>query len=216
MGTNERKGMGGSLVDGLKRRARAPESSPERSEAATPVAESAGRVSVAPERGGPVPVSDLLARGLADELPELGSFGHVPGLPSRRSERREVTATPSLLGFGFVQGRGWLASPQRPFKPRGLYIVGELSTGDRLAQAYVGQDCRTLCSCEGVPAHFFATARSYEQIARAVADGQELPGWGDWGIAYPGVQIWVNVTTRDGAPLGPDRIDLGMWGHVAL
>ena len=146
-----------------------------------------------------------------DELPELGSFGHVPGMPAR-----QATSSPAMLGFFFDQSGYWCAMPQRPFKPRGLYIVGELTTGDRLTQALLGYELQLLQSCEGVPAHFFATARSYEQIAKAVADGHELPGWGEWKHCYPGQRFMIRVTSRHGDALGPDRIDLGMWGHSLL
>lgn len=220
MGTSDRgKVTGGSLVDGIKRRVGATETREGRPERAAEAPQAPRRATEA-RRSSLEVLDDLAAAFGLDEPDELDEL--APELPPRAMPRgvRRILHPPrrpeplaGMLGLRF-DGAAWTAMPQRSFRPRGLFIVGELRTGDRLDQAIIGQNLQVLQSCEGVPAHFFSTARSYEQIAKVVAEGGELPAWCEWNIIHVGQMVRVTVRALDGSPVGPERIDLGFWGHT--
>src|SRR6185369_1898722 len=76
-----------------------------------------------------------------------------------------------MLGFE-SDGVFWRAMPQRPFLPRGLMLWG-VPDGATLEQAVIGQELQVLVSASGVPAKFFAMAKSYEELAKRVDEGCE-------------------------------------------
>ncbi len=101
-------------------------------------------------------------------------------------------------------GRVLQASPQRPFKPRGLMLwnAGELS----VEATYVGNSEQLLCSWGKVPAAWWSTQQSFEEVCKALAEGKEAASWGTWDHAYPGVMVRL---TFDGDCAGVRAV---MWG----
>jgi len=96
------------------------------------------------------------------------------------------------------------ASPQRPFKPRGLMLW---DAGDLNVEAtYVGNCEQLLCSWGKVPAAWWSTQASFEEVCKALADGKEAASWGTWDSAHPGVRVRL---TFDG---DCSRVRAVMWG----
>lgn len=99
------------------------------------------------------------------------------------------------------------ASPQRSFKPRGLLLwdVGTLS----IEAATIGRDHQLVQSWPAIPARFFATALSFEQLQQMAREGREPSGaWGSWHAAHPGMLVRL-VFDGDAS-----AVQACMWGHT--
>lgn len=120
-----------------------------------------------------------------------------------------------LLGFDYV-GTEFVATCQRPFKPRGLLIWGA-PKGATLRHHVIGCDCQVLFSGTPVPVKFFETAKNYEQVAKLLEQGIELPSWCDWDSCGVGSMIRLTINDRQGNPIGPEvGIELVMWGQALI
>lgn len=99
------------------------------------------------------------------------------------------------------------AMPLRPFKPSGLLLWDV--PGKETVRAFVGTDMQLEATFEPVPARWFAHWRSFSEILRAIAEGLEPPGWGEWNLVYPGVIIRLIFSE----PIARD-VQAVMWGHT--
>jgi hypothetical protein len=166
----------------------------------------------------PVPLGDLLLGG-DDELREL--FGNDLDFPSHIGRRRRALAhvkppqpREGLLTFDPPYAPGTLtltASPQRPFKPRGLMLwnVGEIE----VEAALIGNQGQLVASCGRIPGQWFATSQNFEQVCEALKAGKEpARGWGDWDALYPGVL--VRLTFSYPVDAFSPHVRALMWGHV--
>lgn len=122
-----------------------------------------------------------------------------------------IQLIPCVMPFEFFHNR-FVASSQRPFKPRGLAIWGA-PNGAELRQALVGATMQLVASWGGIPCKFFSYGDSYEQIAKLVADGKEPPAWCAWDIVHVGMTVQLYIE-HNGRALGPnDGVEVVMWGH---
>jgi len=140
----------------------------------------------------------------------------VGGFVGELASREAPFIGRALLGFRCV-GDVWRAEPQRPFYPCGLMIFGDVPAGAMLELAVIGQQMQVMVSSTPVPAKFFSTWRSYEQLAKAVDEGLEPPGWCTWDIVHVGYRVEIRLGTREGKPLdSSDGVDVAMWGETIL
>jgi hypothetical protein len=135
-------------------------------------------------------------------------------LEGRPFHRGGLTFQRCLLPFDSASGGVYQAQAQRPFVPRGLAVWGA-PPGAMLAFATCGQQLQLVASLGSVPARFFASGDSYEQIAKQLDAGAEPPAWCDWDPVEPGVYIRLTFTELDGKPL-QTAVELAMWGVAAL
>lgn len=117
-----------------------------------------------------------------------------------------------LLPFIWSDG-AFHGLPQRPFRPRGLIIWG--APRGAVVMAFVGCNLEGVAGYGWVPAKWFSSCESYEQIRAKLDAGVEVPDWMTWDDCMPGIAIRIEV--RDGSDsaraLGPaDGIELLQWG----
>jgi hypothetical protein len=120
----------------------------------------------------------------------------------------------ALLPFVWSDG-AFYGRPQRPFRPKGLIIwnAPPLAT----VYAFVGCTVEGVVAYGGIPAKWFASGESYQQIRAKLESGIEVPDWMTWDTCQPGIDIRIEV--RDGFDshrmLGPgDGIELLQWGEA--
>lgn len=107
----------------------------------------------------------------------------------------------------------FVADVQKPFKPKGLMIWG-VGAGDVVRIATIGRDHQLSVSFGDLPARWFSTWQSFADIAKAVDEGKEPPGWGEWSFVQPGLQIRILLSHPDpGRVFGPS-VELLMWGYT--
>ena len=120
-----------------------------------------------------------------------------------------------LLGFRFSsEGNAFYSHPYLTFRPCGLLIWNPppLST---VSCVITGQN-QLVASFEPVPAQWFATAKSFEQLAAEVAEGKEPPAWCTFSVVEPGQTIEIAVQSG-GVSLSPaDQVELVMWGRCVV
>jgi hypothetical protein len=117
----------------------------------------------------------------------------------------------ALLGFDFA-GQYFEARPYKPFRPRGLLIWGAppLAVIDF---AQIDSQEQVKAGYSGVPARFFSTGESFEQIAKQLDEGKEPPCWVSWEAINPTGSCRVFVRDPLGVALGPAQgIELVFWG----
>lgn len=139
----------------------------------------------------------------------------------RRGRGAELAATaPQLwkrgvLGFGFAEGQ-FIATPDRAFKPRGLIIWGA-PPGALVKMALLDQREQVLRSADGIPARFFASGESFDEIAKQIEAGKEPPAWVDFDLIEPWSMLRVVVALPQGLGLGEaDGLQLALWGYSQL
>lgn len=99
--------------------------------------------------------------------------------------------------------------PQKPFLPRGLMLWGV--AGMNLRAALVSVHDTINIGCGLVPAEWFATSQSFEQVLKAHAEGNGPGrGWGHWPTVHPGQMVRLLFDR----PLSGSVRAL-MWGHTA-
>lgn len=141
---------------------------------------------------------------------------------TRRAPRgAELTAgAPQLwkrgvLGFGFAEGQ-FVAAPDRPFKPRGLIIWGA-PAGAQVRMALLDQREQVLRSADGIPARFFASGDSFEEIAKQLDAGKEPPAWVDFDMIDGWAMLRVVISSSEGMGLSDgDGLELVLWGYSQL
>ncbi len=96
---------------------------------------------------------------------------------------------------------------QKPFQPRGL-MLWDVDHA-QLEMLTIGAHHELLCSFGPLPARWFTAAASFEQVAKAVAEGKEPPSWGSWSAVFPGQLVRLVFDRKLDAPQAV------MWG-IAL
>lgn len=118
-----------------------------------------------------------------------------------------------LLPFATKEDATFLcfeASPRMPFKPTGL-LLWNVSPLDEVSACYVGRDTQLTATFEPVPAAWFASAYSFEEVEKRAELGKYPATWGHWNVAEPGVIIRIEVRIKDPAT-DRDRVRALMWG----
>lgn len=119
----------------------------------------------------------------------------------------------ALLPFQWVDG-AFRATPQRPFRPKGLIIWG--APAGATVMAYVGCNLEGVAGWGGIPAKWFAMGDNYEQMRAKLDAGVEVPEWMTWDTVGPGIAVRIELRDRDDSAraLGPrDGIELVQWGE---
>lgn len=143
---------------------------------------------------------------LDEELDGLGVMLGAFAAPRPRVHNVRTFTRQALLPFECYNGaRTLMAQPQKQFKPRGLMLFGKLD-GLNLEASIIGCNEQLLVAFGKVPALWFAQAQSYEQIAKAFADGIEPFSWGSWDALYPGVRVRLEFDRPC------DGVQAVMWG----
>ena len=119
----------------------------------------------------------------------------------------------ALLPFVWSDG-AFYGRPQRPFRPKGLIIWG--APRGSTVYAFIGCNVEGVVSYSGIPAKWFASGESYQQIRAKLEAGIEVPDWMTWDTCDVGIDIRIEL--RDAADsartLGPaDGIELLQWGE---
>jgi hypothetical protein len=133
-----------------------------------------------------------------------------PSTLQERIERSHIER--SLLGFHF--DRFWIASPYRAFRPQGLLIWNPPAKSVICCEITNSKQIQS--SYDMVPAAWFATAKSFEQLAAEIESGKELAAWCTWDSVYPGQTIKLEILSYNThTPFTPnDGIELVMWGYT--
>jgi hypothetical protein len=147
------------------------------------------------------------ASALATERETLEQLGDAYDGPRGRLMR-------ALLPFVWSDG-AFYGRPQRPFRPKGLIIWG--APRGATVYAWIGCTVEGVVAYAGIPAKWFASGESYEQIRQKLEAGIEVPDWMTWDTVPPGIDVRIEV--RDAADsarmLGPaDGIELLQWGEA--
>jgi len=130
---------------------------------------------------------------------------------SRRRSHRFVLPPPALdrealLPFEVRGGWTLMASPQKPFKPRGLMLWNAAHLS--VEAMVIGVTHQVVASFAKVPALWFMTSQNYEQVVAARAEGKEPgQGWGSWDAVYPGMLVRLDF---DGPAADVKAL---MWGY---
>ena len=132
-------------------------------------------------------------------------------LVANRVARPATLDREALLPFAVDGERTLRAEPQRPFVPRGLMLWN--AAGLSVEAAIIGRDMQLVVACGKVPAQWFASSQSFEQVTKALAEGNAPGrGWGHWNPLYPGVLVRLEF---DGLVAGMQRsqpVQALMWG----
>lgn len=141
---------------------------------------------------------------------ELDEAERVAGLGRRRFHRPrpEPIAREALLPFELGRGhsRTFMASPQKPFKPRGL-MLWDVPHALNVEATIIGNNHQLMVAFGKVPALWFAQAQTFEQVVADRAKGKEPSSWGSWDALYPGIMVRLEF---DGDASGVRAV---MWGH---
>ena len=132
----------------------------------------------------------------------LSSLRPLPG----RCQRR-------LCGFE-REGAQWVATPRVLFRPSALMLwdVPERST---ISHSVAGNQIQLAVSSAPVPARFFATGHSFEQIVRRFErEGIDAPYWCDFDTLDLGWSFRIAVLDEDGKPV--ERMQAVLLGLAAL
>ena len=148
------------------------------------------------ERGGDPGSRKLLAYG------NLSSLRPLPG----RCQRR-------LCGFE-REGAEWVATSRVPFRPSALMLwdVPERAT---ISHSVAGNQIQLAVSSAPVPARFFATGHSFEEVVRRFEkEGIDAPYWCDFDTLELGWSFRISVLDEDGKPV--ERLQAVLLGLAAL
>ena len=116
-----------------------------------------------------------------------------------------------VLGFRW-QGECLIATPREPFKPRGL-MLWNLPDDTMVSACHCGNHREVLASQDPVPAMFFATALSFEQVEALLKMNKEPATWCTFSPLQQGTYVKLYLT-RDGILLTEDsKIRAAMWGQ---
>ncbi len=130
-------------------------------------------------------------------------YGQLGGLlNTTRSVRR-------LCGFE-LDGQVWVASPGALFRPAAL-MLWDLPERAIITYALVYHQQQIKLSPAPVPARFFATGHSFEEVVRRFEqEGIEAPFWCDFDTMEIGTTFRISVLDGHGLPaLGLQALLLG-------
>ena len=129
-----------------------------------------------------------------------------PRYPYRRTERR-------LCGFELKDAE-WVARPQLLFRPYALMLWGTPERA-KVAHCIMGNEGQILVSAAPVPASFFATGHSFEDVVkRFVREGIDAPYWCDFKTFEVGTTMRLKVATEEGEPVR--KLEAVLLGMAAL
>jgi hypothetical protein len=130
----------------------------------------------------------------------------APALPPGAIASKPKLDVEALMPFEASGGQTLLASPQKPFKPRGL-MLWDAPPSLNVECIVIGNMHQVLVAYGKVPALWFQQAQTFEQVVAARAAGQEPASWGSWDALYPGVMVRLEFD-------GPANVRAVMWGHT--
>jgi len=155
---------------------------------------------------------DAVAVGHSRAVRHRGPLEHRFGPPAPHELDREALLPFVNDGYGGAIDRTLSASPQKPFRPRGLMLWNAAHLS--VEAVIIGNQHQVLVSFGKVPALWFMTSQTYEQVVSARAEGKEPgQGWGSWDALYPGIMVRLLF---DGPLVGPSAehdVKAVMWGH---
>lgn len=109
----------------------------------------------------------------------------------------------------------WGNHVQIPFKPRGL-MIWDAPPGAEVVHIVAGPRLELVATLGPVPARWFSIAQSYEQVAKALDEGQEPPAWAEWNFLDVGQYLAIRLELN-GRRLAPDgALQLVIWGEALL
>lgn len=119
-----------------------------------------------------------------------------------------------ILGFTF-NGDHWRGEPRDMFKPIGLAVWG-CPAGSTIAACHCGgHKDQLLASYAPIPARFFGNFRSFQQLKAMIEAGEEpFATWGSFRSVMPGQMVRVMINDASGKGIGPEGIELAMWGKA--
>ena len=111
-------------------------------------------------------------------------------------------------------GANWIVESREAFRPRGL-LIWNAPDGAVVEHIKIGVQGQLVAAVGAIPAQWFATAQSYEQVWDAHRRGIDPPGWGDFQIAAVAMLIQIRLTHPGrGVPHEEwQRVQLLMWGQ---
>ena len=139
------------------------------------------------------------------KLLAYGNLSSLRSLPGRCQRR--------LCGFE-RQGAEWVATPRVPFRPSALMLwdVPERAT---VSYSVAGNQIQLAVSSAPVPAHFFATGHSFEEVVRRFEkEGIDAPYWCDFDTMDLGCSFRIAVLDEGGKPV--ERLQAVLLGLAAL
>jgi hypothetical protein len=126
-----------------------------------------------------------------------------------------VSGEQSLCGLDFDGQRHWVARPFRPFTPQGLLIWGAPPFA-RVRRIVVAGTPVLIGNSEGVPARWFGTALSFEQLQRLIAAELQPPQWGSWPYIDMVTGMKIELVDRSGAAIGSEVVEMVLWGAMVM
>lgn len=125
----------------------------------------------------------------------------------------DVIVKRKLFPLLWVPSMGhWENTAQVLFKPRGL-MIWDAPAGAVVEHCLIGINLEIVATIGPVPARWFSMQQSYDQIAKALDEGAEPPGWNDWRAIDVGQAIRLSIWAN-GAKVGPDSgMQLVLWGE---
>lgn len=126
----------------------------------------------------------------------------------------DVVLRKKLLPLVWQSAGMWGQMAQLPFKPRGL-LIWDAPPRTLVSQVIIGIGLEVVSTIGPVPARWFMSGESYEQIAKKIDDGAEPPAWVDWSPMGVGQQLRV-MLEFDGRPLADSEAQLVIWGEESV
>ena len=136
--------------------------------------------------------------------------------------RRPLILLKSLLPFGEFwylgefAGAQWQAEPQMAFKPKGL-MIWDAPERSAVELILIGCIPQIVCTVGPIPAKWFSSFDSYEQVWEAHERGKEPPGWGDFQIISVGMTCQVRMIPPKDLKVSESdwsKVQLLMWGEA--
>lgn len=130
-----------------------------------------------------------------------------PKLAVISTDMRQVSE--ALCAFEYSSNGIWMAHPQRLFKPKGLMIWD--APDSSTIQIFIGVNSQLAVSADPLPARWFGHWDSFQKVAKAVSEGYEPPGWGDFQTVQIGQAIRIRMYDKDDAYKAV-KVQMLMWG----
>jgi len=134
-----------------------------------------------------------------------GNFLSVSELPGRCARR--------LCGFE-RQGSDWVAAPMVLFRPYAL-LLWDTPKDAMISGAVTGNQIQVSVSNARVPARFFATGHSFEEVVRRFEkEGIDAPYWCDFDTIESGHVFRLSLVDEHDQPV--ERLQAVLLGMAAL
>jgi len=120
-----------------------------------------------------------------------------------------------LMGYVW-KGEYWMGQGFYNYRPVGLMIWGAVP-GMMLRQMKIGNLGQVIASWDPVPALWFGTAQSYEQLKELIKEDKALNSWVEFDTLSLGCYSQIDIRDKDGKPCGPNSgISMCTWGYAAI